>query len=87
MAALSGTADIVIMAAAVADYRPAEVAGSKIKKESRGDTMELRLVKNPDILQGLTAARRPGQVIVGFAAETESDREALLGLGRAKALR
>lgn len=87
MAALSGTADIVIMAAAVADYRPAEVAGSKIKKESRGDTMELRLVKNPDILQGLTAARRPGQIIVGFAAETESDREALLGLGREKASR
>jgi phosphopantothenoylcysteine decarboxylase/phosphopantothenate--cysteine ligase len=83
----SKTADIVIMAAAVADYRPVNVAESKIKKELQGDTMELRLVKNPDILQGLAATRRPGQLVVGFAAETESDRDSLLELGRAKALR
>ena len=87
MADLSKTTDIVIMAAAVADYRPVSVAEAKIKKELQGDTMQLRLVKNPDILQGLSAARRPGQVIVGFAAETESDRDRLLELGRAKALR
>lgn len=87
MAEQSKTADVVIMAAAVADYRPAAVAESKIRKELQGDALELRLVKNPDILQGLAAARRPGQIILGFAAETESDREALIELGRAKALR
>jgi len=80
-------ADVVIMAAAVADYRPETVADSKIKKEVAGDTLDLRLVKNPDILKELTAARRPGQTIVGFAAETAADREALLELGRAKAAR
>lgn len=76
--------DIVIMAAAVADYRPESVADAKIKKETQGDTLQLTLVKNPDILQSLSAARRDGQVVVGFAAETESDREKLLELGRAK---
>jgi phosphopantothenoylcysteine decarboxylase/phosphopantothenate--cysteine ligase len=83
----AGTADTVIMAAAVADYRPESVADAKIKKESQGDTLELRLVKNPDILRELVAVRREGQLIVGFAAETEQDRDALLELGRAKAAR
>jgi len=80
-------ADVVIMAAAVADYRPESVAPSKIKKETQGDTLQLTLVKNPDILAGLAAARRPGQTIVGFAAETEQRRDALLELGRAKIAR
>jgi phosphopantothenoylcysteine decarboxylase/phosphopantothenate--cysteine ligase len=44
-------------------------------------------VKNPDILRELTTARREGQLVVGFAAETETDRDALLELGRAKAAR
>ncbi len=77
-------ADIVIMAAAVADYRPAEVNEAKIKKEHHGDELTLRLVKNPDILQALAADRRTDRVVVGFAAETESDPAALLALGRAK---
>lgn len=80
-------ADVVIMAAAVADYRPETVAQSKIKKEKQGDVLDLRLVKNPDILQGLAANRLPGQVIIGFAAETEPDDDALLALGRAKIAR
>jgi phosphopantothenoylcysteine decarboxylase/phosphopantothenate--cysteine ligase len=86
-------ADVVIMAAAVADYRPGSVAASKIKKESQGDSLRLDLVRNPDILRGLVEARendparRDGQVIVGFAAETEADRDALLELGRAKIAR
>jgi len=80
-------ADVVIMAAAVADYRPESVAPSKIKKETQGDTLQLTLVKNPDILAGLAVARRPGQTIVGFAAETEQRRDALLELGRAKIAR
>jgi phosphopantothenoylcysteine decarboxylase / phosphopantothenate---cysteine ligase len=83
----AGAADVVIMAAAVADYRPEQVADSKIKKESQGDTLDLHLVKNPDILKELTAARREGQTVIGFAAETEPDRDALLELGRAKAAR
>ena len=83
----AASADVIIMAAAVADYRPESVAEGKIKKETQGDTLQLTLVKNPDILQSLATARRPGQVIVGFAAETESDREKLLALGRAKIAR
>lgn len=85
--AAAAAADLVIMAAAVADYRPEAVAEAKIKKETQGDTLDLRLVKNPDILRELTAMRRPGQVLVGFAAETERDDAALLELGRAKAAR
>jgi len=79
--------DVVIMAAAVADYRPESVAQSKIKKETQGDTLQLTLVKNPDILAELAGARHPGQVIIGFAAETEQRREALIELGRAKIAR
>jgi len=79
--------DVVIMAAAVADYRPAVIAESKIKKELVGDRMTLELVKNPDILATLVEARQPGQVIIGFAAETEQDDDVLLLLGRSKIAR
>lgn len=79
--------DAVIMAAAVADYRPETVADEKIKKEKQGDSLQLTLVKNPDILQGLSAARPAGQVVIGFAAETEPDRAKLLEIGAAKAAR
>ena len=76
----AGEADAVVMAAAVADFRPETRTDSKIKKA--GLVPEpLRLVENPDILRGLSTHRaRPGQVIVGFAAETED----LLRNGRAK---
>lgn len=80
----AGTAELIIMAAAVADYRPESVADHKIKKEEQGDTLDLRLVKNPDILRELTAGRHDGQVIVGFAAETEPDDDALLAIAVAK---
>lgn len=80
-------ADVIVMAAAVADYRPDTVAESKIKKETQGDSLDLHLVKNPDILKGLGERRRPGQVIIGFAAETEPDDAKLLELGRAKVAR
>jgi phosphopantothenoylcysteine decarboxylase/phosphopantothenate--cysteine ligase len=59
--------DVVVMAAAVADYRPAAVHQGKRKKD--GDGWDLRLVPNPDILAGL-GARKRHQVLVGFAAET-----------------
>ncbi len=64
----SGECDVIIKAAAVADYRPRERAGDKLKKV--GDEMVVTLVKNPDILRELGAAKRPGQLLVGFAAET-----------------
>jgi phosphopantothenoylcysteine decarboxylase/phosphopantothenate--cysteine ligase len=80
-------AEVVIMAAAVSDYRPESVAQSKITKETQGDRLTLELVRNPDILAGLAENRHAGQVIVGFAAETESDPDALLALGRAKIAR
>jgi len=85
--AAAAEADVVVMTAAVADYRPAEVREAKLKKDDQGDRMTLELVRNPDVLADLVAARRTGQIIVGFAAETEPDREARLALGRAKIAR
>ncbi|MDY3973036.1 MAG: bifunctional phosphopantothenoylcysteine decarboxylase/phosphopantothenate--cysteine ligase CoaBC, partial [Veillonella caviae] len=61
------TCDAVIMAAAVADYRVEYVAPEKIKKK---DTLELKLIKNPDILKGL-GEHKAHQKLIGFAAETE----------------
>ena len=64
-------ADVVVMAAAVADFRPSEVATHKIKKSADSDDAPVvTLVRNPDILAGLVAGRAPGQIVVGFAAET-----------------
>ncbi|OIH93293.1 MULTISPECIES: phosphopantothenate--cysteine ligase family flavoprotein [unclassified Curtobacterium] len=80
-------ADVVVMTAAVADYRPAEVLEEKLKKDAQGERMSLELVRNPDVLADLVAARRAGQVVVGFAAETEPDRAARIELGRAKIAR
>ncbi|MCS6553189.1 bifunctional phosphopantothenoylcysteine decarboxylase/phosphopantothenate--cysteine ligase CoaBC [Curtobacterium flaccumfaciens pv. flaccumfaciens] len=77
-------ADVVVMTAAVADYRPAEVRTEKLKKDAQGERMTLELVRNPDVLADLVAARRTGQIIVGFAAETEPDRDARIELGRTK---
>ncbi|MCD5347043.1 bifunctional phosphopantothenoylcysteine decarboxylase/phosphopantothenate--cysteine ligase CoaBC [Agromyces sp. S2-1-8] len=77
-------ADAVVMAAAVADYRPASVSESKIKKDASNDGLTLELVRNPDILAGLGAAPHDGTLLVGFAAETEPDDDRLLELGRAK---
>jgi phosphopantothenoylcysteine decarboxylase/phosphopantothenate--cysteine ligase len=72
-------ADAVVMAAAVADYRPAAKSVSKLKKTREGPA-PLPLAENPDILRELVSKRPPGQVIAGFAAETD-DIEAN---GRAK---
>lgn len=87
VSAAAPSADAVIMAAAVADYRPETVAEGKIKKEKQGDSLQLNLLRNPDILQGLAAARPAGQIVIGFAAETEPERAALIELGVAKAAR
>lgn len=62
--------DIVIKAAAVADYRAKEIAENKIKKDE--DVLTLVLEKNPDILKELGSLKKPGQILVGFAAETQN---------------
>lgn len=84
-------ADAVIMAAAVADYRPVHAAEAKIKTHdpsgNRQDAPVIELTANPDILAGLVQDRREGQVIVGFAAETGADEHEVLAHGRAKAQR
>ena len=77
--AAAAAADAVVMAAAVADYRPEARSDEKVKKAGAAPE-PLRLIENPDILRELAAHRRPGQVIVGFAAETED----VLAHGRAK---
>ena len=81
-------ADVVVMAAAVADYRVAEVSPLKRAKEAApvgGITLDL--IENDDILAGLVRARRAGQTVVGFAAETPGEGETLLDRGRRKAAR
>lgn len=70
-------ADIVIMSAAVADHRPAAPAGSKIKKDE--GHLELVLERTEDILAWIGKRRRPGQVIAGFALETEEGLESARG--------
>jgi phosphopantothenoylcysteine decarboxylase/phosphopantothenate--cysteine ligase len=80
-------ADAVVMAAAVADFRPAVRHDVKIKKTG-ADPEPIALVRNPDILQELSSHRtHPGQVIVGFAAETGDETGGVLDLGRAKLAR
>jgi phosphopantothenoylcysteine decarboxylase/phosphopantothenate--cysteine ligase len=81
-------ADVVVMAAAVADFRPATVAATKLKKkDDPGEVPEVRLVRNPDVLTELVAKRPAGQVVVGFAAETGDDDGDVLAHARAKLAR
>ncbi len=75
-----GEATLIIKAAAVADYRPVHVAEQKLR---RSGTLTLELAPTEDILAEVALHRRPGQLIVGFAAETENRMEN----GRAKLLR
>ncbi|MGQ7298220.1 bifunctional phosphopantothenoylcysteine decarboxylase/phosphopantothenate--cysteine ligase CoaBC [Quadrisphaera sp. KR29] len=92
-AAAGGGADAVVMAAAVADFRPAAPSETKIKKSDDDDAAPVvELVRNPDVLAGLVAARREGRlpastVLVGFAAETGDATGSVLEHGRAKARR
>lgn len=88
------SAQVIVMCAAVADFRPKTYAGFKLKKsagnaESGGsESYSLELVENPDILAGLATQRlNEGQVIVGFAAETGDEHTSALEYGRRKALR
>ena len=80
-------ADVVVMSAAVADFRPASVAGAKMKKDSAGEPDSVPLVRNADVLTELVAKRAPGQLVVGFAAETGDDDADVLTHARAKLAR
>ena len=85
-------ADAIVMAAAVADFRPTSIASSKIKKGGAEEPDSIPLTRNEDILAGLVDARRGGQirsstVIVGFAAETGDEHGDVLTYARAKLAR
>lgn len=76
-------ADLLLMAAAVVDFRPARAHEGKMKKGAE-DALELSLERTPDVLAGLSARRRPGQTLVGFAAE---HGDGALAYGREKLVR
>jgi phosphopantothenoylcysteine decarboxylase/phosphopantothenate--cysteine ligase len=76
--------DVLLMAAAVADYRPAAAHAGKLKKDATGGELNLHLVRTPDVLSSLAARRRPGQLLIGFAAE---HGEGALEYGRSKLAR
>ncbi|MCR3723152.1 MULTISPECIES: bifunctional phosphopantothenoylcysteine decarboxylase/phosphopantothenate--cysteine ligase CoaBC [Prauserella salsuginis group] len=85
--AAAADADVVVMAAAVADFRPAGTAGHKIKKSDENPDPVIELDRNRDVLAGLVARRRPGQIVVGFAAETGDAAGSVLDHARAKLAR
>jgi len=80
-------ADVVVMTAAVADFRPASVADAKLKKDSASEPDSVALVRNADVLAELVAARPAGQLVVGFAAETGDADADVLSHARAKLAR
>ena len=86
MAEMAADADVLVMAAAPADFTPRAPSATKIKK-SGDDGLTLDLVQTTDVLRGLSRTRRAGQTIVGFAAETLPDEAALVEAGHAKLLR
>jgi len=88
MLAAAASADAVVMAAAPADFRPTRVSDAKIKKAVDGSAPSIELAQNADILAELSHHRsRPGQVVVGFAAETGDATGSVLELARAKLAR
>ncbi|HWI31056.1 MAG TPA: bifunctional phosphopantothenoylcysteine decarboxylase/phosphopantothenate--cysteine ligase CoaBC [Microbacterium sp.] len=80
-------ASVVVMAAAVADFTPAKFSERKIKKRAQGERMELVLVRTRDVLGDLVAHPVPGRIVVGFAAETVTDRDELVAIAREKVAR
>jgi phosphopantothenoylcysteine decarboxylase/phosphopantothenate--cysteine ligase len=87
MLAEAAGADVVVMSAAVADFRPETVAASKLKKGSGSEPSSVLLVRNPDVLAELVTKREAGQLVVGFAAETGDDEGDVLTHARAKLAR
>ena len=82
MVARAGKADVVVMAAAVADFRPKVATGTKLRKAD--GVPDLVLEATPDILAGLGRRRREGQILVGFAAETDAVAERAVAKLQAK---
>jgi phosphopantothenoylcysteine decarboxylase/phosphopantothenate--cysteine ligase len=80
-------ADVAVMTAAVADFRPETAAATKLKKGAASEPRSVPLVRNPDVLAELVTKRAPGQLVVGFAAETGDDEGDVLAHGRAKLAR
>ena len=81
-------ADVVVMAAAVADFRPADSRRAQDQEVRDAEPAPIELTENPDVLAELVAAAAsPGQVLVGFAAETGDDAGTVLEHGRAKLAR
>jgi phosphopantothenoylcysteine decarboxylase/phosphopantothenate--cysteine ligase len=66
-----GEADVSIFAAAVADFRPGDVHGRKVKRGEHAEGLDLALVPNPDVAGGTRTSRKPGSVSIGFALETD----------------
>jgi phosphopantothenoylcysteine decarboxylase/phosphopantothenate--cysteine ligase len=87
MLAESAGADVVVMSAAVADFRPEREAVAKLKKGTAGEPSTVPLVRNPDVLAELVTKATPGQLVVGFAAETGDDDADVLTHARAKLAR
>ena len=87
MLAEAATADAVVMAAAVADFRPESAAATKLKKGTASEPDAVPLVRNPDVLAELVTKRAPGQLVVGFAAETGDADADVLTHARAKLAR
>jgi phosphopantothenoylcysteine decarboxylase / phosphopantothenate---cysteine ligase len=87
MLAEAPDSDVVVMAAAVADFRPSAIAGAKLKKGSASEPESVALVRNPDVLAELVTKKAPGQLVVGFAAETGDDDGDVLTHARAKLAR
>ncbi|MBA2953012.1 bifunctional phosphopantothenoylcysteine decarboxylase/phosphopantothenate--cysteine ligase CoaBC [Nocardioides sp. MAH-18] len=86
--AAAAAADAVVMAAAPADFRPVTTSEAKIKKAADGSAPAIELTQNPDILRELSADRvHPGQVVVGFAAETGDASGSVEELAREKLAR
>lgn len=88
--AAAADADVLVMAAAVADFRPDHAEGAKIKKRDESSAPVITLVRNPDILAGLVTERNTTgrhQLIVGFAAETGDDQGGVLDYAQAKLVR
>jgi len=83
--AAASDADAVVMAAAVADFRPSQPASHKIKKQGAG--LDLALESTTDVLAELVGCRPVGQVLVGFAAETGDSQHTALEHGQAKLVR
>jgi phosphopantothenoylcysteine decarboxylase/phosphopantothenate--cysteine ligase len=80
-------ADVVVMSAAVADFRPEQVATTKLKKGAASEPSAVPLVRNPDVLAELVTKRAGGQLVVGFAAETGDDDGDVRSHARAKLAR